>query len=430
MLATWVAAGGEVQIAEGPGGGTYTGYGRIEARLGSAPHGWRGAQALASDGESPIAAVGANGTAAVAWCRRPENYIRLLYVSIAPPGRRFGPATRLGTSGHYPASCPQAVEVQPDGRVVVIWSQTLEYSLTPIRSRIQFALLSPDGGRPVIGTVSSNVPGEVDPTSAETGDGDVLLALGSDGAEGTQGVARLQPGAGRFSSPQAIQAAGDAIIRGARISSGPDGAALVFSLDPEEADGEAYEDAMVEQDPDGAFGPTVAIVRQPKLNTGDQFRPEGVSVAFPVGGARVAAGLNVFVGPSRGPVDERKVIGPAVVVVAVRPSGTASFQAPVQVSAGAGRSGLPLSASAGTGAVVIWAQAERGCKQRVYSTLVTAGAPLAPGRPLSGSYRSTKDECAEGSGQLALAGSSGDAIAAWIQNSSLHVATTAAGNPL
>jgi hypothetical protein len=430
MLAAWVAVRGEVQITEGPGGGTYTGYGRIEARLGSPLHGWRSAQVLASNGESPIAAVGANGTAAVAWCRRPKNYIRLMYVSIARPGRPFGPATPLRTSGHYPASCPQALEVQPDGRVVVIWSQTLEYDLTPIRSRIQFALLSPRGGRPVIGTVSSNVPGEIDPSAAVTEDGDVLLALGQEGAEGPQGVAQLPPGVGRFSSPQPIQATGNAIIRGARMSSGPGGAALLFSLYPEDADGEAKVAAMAEQQPNGAFGPTLAIVRQPELSASDQFRPEGASVAFPVGGARVAAWLNVFVGPVRGPLEEREVLGPAVVLVALRPPGAASFQLPVQVSVGAGRSGSPLSASAGTGTAVIWAQAERGCKQRIYSTLVRVGAPPAPGLPLSGSYRSAKGECAEGSGQLALAGSSGDAIAAWVQNSTLHVATTAGGNAL
>jgi hypothetical protein len=76
MLATWVAVRGEVEIREGQPQGVYAGYGRIEARLGSAAHGWRDAQVLSSNGESPIAAVGANGTAAVAWCRSLKPYGR------------------------------------------------------------------------------------------------------------------------------------------------------------------------------------------------------------------------------------------------------------------------------------------------------------------------------------------------------------------
>jgi len=425
MLASWVDVRGEVQVAEGPGGGAYTGYGRVEARLGSALHGWRSAQVLAADGESPITAVGGNGTAAVAWCRRPKNDIRLIYVSIASPGGQFGPARYLRTSGHYPTSCPQALEVQPDGRVVVIWSQPLEYSGIPLRSRVQFALLSPGGGRPLIGTVSSQVPGEVDPSAAETEAGDVLLALGQEGAEGPQSVAQLEPGADSFGSPQVIEPAGNAIIRGARISAGPGGAALVFSLDPEEADGEATVDDVVEQGPDGAFGPPVAIVRQPAVPAGNELLPEGADVAFPVGGAGAAAWREAFVGPASGLIGEREPIGPGAVVVAMRPSGAASYQAPVQVSVGAGRPGSPLSASAGASTVVIWAEAERGCKQLVYGTILTAGTPPAPGLPLSGSYRAGRGECAAGSGQLALAGSSADAVAAWVENSALHVTSTA-----
>ena len=77
MLAAWVAVRGEVEIQEGQPEAVFAGYGRIEARLGTAVHGWRGVQALGSDGETPVAAVGANGTAAVAWCRQPKLGIRL-----------------------------------------------------------------------------------------------------------------------------------------------------------------------------------------------------------------------------------------------------------------------------------------------------------------------------------------------------------------
>jgi hypothetical protein len=185
---------------------------------------------------------------------------------------------------------------------------------------------------------------------------------------------------------------------------------------------------MAEQEPSGAFGPPVAIVRQPLLRSGDQFRPEGARVAFPAGGARVATWLNAFVGPPRGPIEEQDLIGPVVVVAAVRPAGAASFQAPVQLSVGAGRSGTPLVAPAGTGTVVLWAQDEPGCKQRIYSAVGEIGTASAQVRPLSGRYVPAKGECTDGDGQLALVGSGGDALAGWIQNSALHVATTAGGN--
>ncbi len=428
MLAAWVAVRGKLEILEGQPEGLFSGYGTIEARLGSTAHGWRGVQALGSDGETPVAAVGANGTAAVAWCRQPKPYVRLVYVSIAAPGRRFGPPTLVRTSGEYPVNCPGALEVQPDGRVVLIWSQTLEYELTPIRSRIQFAVLRAHGGRPVIGTVSANVEGEVDLTAVETEDGDVLLALGPDHAEGPQSVAQLHPGAGRFTTPQGLEAAGNAIIRGADMSAGPGGAALVFSVAPEPADDETNEDAMVEQQPSGAFGPPVVIVRQPVPSSGGQFRPEGARVAFPAGGARVATWLNAFVGPPRGLIAEREVIGPVVVVAAVRAAGASSFQAPVQLSVGAGRPQTPLIVPVGTGTVVVWAEDEPGCKQRVYGAVGEIGTAPAQVRPLSGRYVPTKAECTDGDGQLALVGSSRDALAGWIQNSELHVATTAPGN--
>lgn len=264
VVAAWVAVRGEVEISETLPEGTFAGSGPVAARLGMAGHGWRGAQVLSSDGEDPIAAVGANGTGAVAWCRRPKPDPRrpsqappLAYVSIASPGRRFGSARLVETRG----GCPEALEVQPDGRVVLVRSRVLEYNLAPLSSRIRFALLRPHGGRPFIGTVAASVPGGVDLSSAETEAGDVVLDLGQGNAEGPQSVAQLEPGAGRFTRPQALNAAADATIREAHMSAGPGGAALVFSLEPEPADGEAYEDAMAEQQPNGAFGHSARPLR-------------------------------------------------------------------------------------------------------------------------------------------------------------------------
>ena len=430
MLAAWVVVRGEAETREGQPEGVFTGYGRIEARLGTAARGWRGTQVLSSEGESPIAAVGANGTAAVAWCRSPKSDVRMLYVSIASPGRAFGPATLLRTGGRFPVNCPEALKVQPDGRVVLIWSQTLEYELTPIKSRVQFALLRAHGGRPVIGTVSADVPGEVNVDAAETEGGDVLVAFAvPTRLRQAQGVAQLHPGASRFTAPQAIEAAGNAIVRTESVSAGPGGAALAFTVGGEFADEYTDENAMAEQEPNGAFGPPVVIFRQPDLRSGDQFRPDGANVAFPAGGARVATWLNAFIGPpTSGPVElEGEVVGPEVVMAAVRPAGATGFQAPVRLSVGAGRSGTPVISSAGAGAVVLWAQDEPGCRQRIYSAVGAVGTASAQVLPVSGRYQPARGECAEGSGQLVLAGSSAGAIAGWVQNSTLHITTTVDG---
>jgi hypothetical protein len=423
-LAAWVAVRVERENYSFPSCGG-TSYGTVEVRLGAEARGWRGVQVLGADAEDPMAAVGANGTAAVAWCSIEQGHASL-YVSIATAGRSFGRARLVPTGGGFPVGAPGGLEVQPDGRVVLVWSKTLEYDLTPLKSRVEFALLRAHGGRPVIGTVSANVEGEVDLSAAETEEGDVLLALGQDHAEGPQSVAQLQPGARRFATPQGIEAAENAIIRGAYVSAGPGGAALVFAVTGEPADDETDENAMAELQPNGAFGPPVVVFRQPLRRSGDQFRPDGASVAFPAGGARVATWLNAFIGPPSGPL-EGEVIGPEVVVASVRHVGATSFQAPVQLSVGPGRSGAPLIASAGTGTVVLWAQHEPGCKQRVYSAVGAVGTPLAQVRPLSGRYRPAKGECAEGNGQLALAGSNAGAIAGWVQSSTLHITTTAGG---
>jgi hypothetical protein len=428
-LAAWVAVRGELETDAFPSCGISTGYGKIEARLGTAAHGWRGVQVLGTDGESPMAAVGANGTAAVAWC--PISKSRgSLYVSIASPGRPFGRPMLVRTSGQFPVGAPQGLKVQPDGRVVLIWSKTLEYAATVIKSRVEFALLGPHGGRPVIGVVSKSGPGEV--SVAETEDGDVLVAF-PDLSAPTQKLAQLHPTARAFAAPQTIPQGKDATVRTASVSAGPGGAALAFTawgLAPPYMD----ENEMAEQQPNGTFGSPVRIFQQPLESTraatsmhfeptgGGAFEPEDAVAAFPAGGARVAVWRSIFFNTI-----EVGGVGPEIVMAAVRPVGAASFQAPVRLSVGAGRSGKPLIASAGTATLVLWVQDEPGCRQRVYTAVGAVGTALAQVRALSGRYVPAKGECGTGSGQLALAGSGRYAIAGWVQNSALHITTIPGG---
>jgi hypothetical protein len=417
-LAAWVAVRGELDANAYPSCGVSTGYGTIEARLGTAAHGWRGVQVLGVDGESPMAAVGANGTAAVAWCPLTKSR-RSLYVSVASPGRPFGRARRVMTSGRFPIGAPQGLQVQPDGRVVLIWSQTLEYALTPIKSRIEFALLRPHAGRPVIGAVSTSSPAEAGVSVAETEAGDVLVAFPALSGS-AQHLAQLRPNARAFAAPQAIEPEGRTLMRTASVSAGPGGAALAFTA----SEGDTVENAMAEQQPNGAFGSPVLITRQQLRSTGRQFEPRGARAALPAGGERVAVWLNIF-GPSS--IFEEGGVGPEIVMATVRPARAASFQAPVRLSVGAGRSGEPLIASAGTDTVVLWVQDEPSCRRRVYTAVGAVGTALVQVRALSGRYVPAKDECGKGSGQLALAGSGRYAIAGWIQNSALHITTIAGG---
>ena len=414
-LATWVAVRGEIETDAFSSCGRSTGYGKIEARLGTLAHGWRGVQVLGVDGESPMAAVGANGTAAVAWC--PIGRSRgALYVSIASPGRPFGRPRLVRNSGQYP---PEGLEVQPDGRVVLIWSQTLEFELTPLKNRIEFALLRPHGGRPVIGAVSISSPEEAGVSVAETEAGDVLVDFPSPSGS-AQDIAQLRPSARAFAAPQAIELAGNTSMQTANLSAGPGGAALAFTARGEHTD----ENEMVEQQPNSTFGSLALISQQRLVATGEQFTPYDARVAFPAGGERVAVWLNIF-GPSS--VFEDVGRGPEIVMAAVRPAGAASFQGPVRLSVGPRRSGEPLIASAGTDTVVLWVQDEPGCKQRVYTAVGAVGTALAQVRALSGRYVPAKGECGTGSGQLALAGSGRYAIAGWIENSRLHITTIEGG---
>jgi hypothetical protein len=432
-LAAWVAVRGEVEISQGPPDNflVNVGHGRIEARLGSTAHRWGRTETLGTDGEVPIAAVGSNGTAAVAWCTRTKPGVPLSYVRIASPGRRFGPARLLsarGTRSKY-VSCPDALEVQPDGRVVLVRLEEVENSYQPPLYRIQFALLRARGGRPLIGTISREIA-NIPITAAETEAGDVLLGFeGSVGGHQGEDLAQLRPGARHFDTPQGIRAAGETYVPtdAASVSAGPGGAALAFEagFDLPSATGEELDELDVaEQQPNGAFSAPVAVFRRQLLPKGEQFQSSGPRVALPAGGAQVATWLSTF-----GPVslEEHGPIVAQVVMAAVRPAGAKSFQAPVQLSVGPGRSGEPLIAAVGAATVVLWAQHEASCKQRVYASLAGVGTSSAQVLPLSGRYRPAKGECAKGNGQLVLAGSSAGAIAGWVQNSSLHITTIEGG---
>ncbi len=418
-LAAWVAVRSEREAREFPSCGN-SGYGPIDARLGAVAGGWGGVQALGADGEHPIAAVGANGTAALAWCSIERGHPSL-YVSIAGPGRPFGRARLVPTGGEFPVGHPEGLEVQPDGRVVLIWSKTLEYELTPLKTRVEYALLSPRGGRPVTGAIAASSPGGAG--TAETEAGDVLVTYGpASGEYKSQEVAQLTPAARAFAPSQAIKPRPGASIRAAAVSAGPGGAALVLNASEQQS---TEEDGMSEQLPNGSFGPAAPTIPPPSQSPGEHFTDEyeGPEIAFPAGGERVAVWDSFVRRPApTGPLEEGALVS-VTLLAAVSPAGAGAFQAPVQLSVG---QGLPLEfavTAAGTATLALWTQDEHSCRQRVYAAIGALGTASVRVRALSYSYKLAKGECIEG-GQLVLAGSGPYAIAGWMQGDALHVTTT------
>jgi hypothetical protein len=71
-----------------------------------------GATRVVGKGRNAVAAIGADGTAAVAWTDRRDA----LKVAVRPPGARFGAARRLARYGAEPR-----VAVGPSGEVAVTW---------------------------------------------------------------------------------------------------------------------------------------------------------------------------------------------------------------------------------------------------------------------------------------------------------------------
>ncbi len=420
MLAAWVAIRGELTAGRFPSCGRPGGYGTVEARLGRAAHGWRGVQVLGADGEGPLAAVGANGTAAVAWCSIKAGH-PALYVAVASPGRPFGRARLVPTGGRFPVGAPAGLEVQPDGTVVLVWSKTLKYELTPLKSSVQFALLRPNGGRPVIGAASTSSPGEATVSVAEAEDGDVLLAFPAPGSAEDLDVAQLHPTARTFTPPQTIEPSSGDIIRSAGVSAGPGGAAVAFTASGEHT----AENEIAEQQPDGTFGPASLISQQTLVATGEQFTPEDVRVAFPADREPVAVWSSML-SPSN--VFEEGGARSETVMAAVRAVGAVRFQAPVQLSDGTGRSGVPVVAAAAAATVVLWVQMNPAAG----SASSLPSEPWARRLPRCARYQIAmwrrRANAAPGAGATTVAGSGGNVIAGWVQNARMHVTTLAGGS--
>src|ERR1700729_2090455 len=111
----------------------------LEARFGRVDGRWKSIQRISPAGESPIAAVGVSGIAAVGW--RDSSARHQVYVAIAKSGGRFGKSLTVPAK---PISRLGGLEVQPSGRLVAIWYYDLpEEKNVPPQESIDYSLLEP-----------------------------------------------------------------------------------------------------------------------------------------------------------------------------------------------------------------------------------------------------------------------------------------------
>jgi hypothetical protein len=407
------------------------GHGRIEARLGRVDGAWGAPATLSRDGEAPIAAIGADGTAAVAWSTlgKGEGHEgrTSIYVSTAAPDRPFGRA-RLVAAGRQ-LSEPEGLEVKPRGEVVLVWSRELPLmsGVNSIRRKdVYFALLEPGSSPARVGTVAVAGGGRGSVSATETEGGVVLVAVPTallpppSVVNQQVAVAALSAGGVEFAQPQTIEAEPGnpyAEVASAELAAGPGGAALTFA------------NTVYELQPGGTFGVPLevtesppeaaereAVDRESEPSTGP-ISTEDLSAAFPADGAQVAAWQRTKGLTPVGGVAWRRVM------VAIRPAAAGAFGYPVRLSLGAGLSGEPKITAAGGATLVLWAQNTLPCKQRVFAAVRPAGGGFLSPVAVSNIYRPERNECHFGSGQLALAGSGRYAIAGWVQNMVLHITT-------
>ncbi len=407
-LAVWNLQGARFDLLEG----------RIDARLGRGSGSWGSAQTLGG-GAYPLAAVGSDGVAAVAWAAEGFHGSRTLFVSVAKAAYGFGPSIRV-VSG-IGISEPAGLEVQPSGRVVLVWSRAIPVSShAASESGIDFALLAPSGTRHTgsIGIAHGS------PSVTETATGAVLVAsqtvpqLPVDGQAAVSAqaqVSMLAPGASRFGSSETIFAvSGDPYAEADGIGAfeGSGGAAIAFSAEatqPNELD-------LAPLGPGGVFGsPLAATAINVSSGTVGYVGPVA---ALPADGAQVVAWT---LQQLNNPTDQAVIAGR--VMAAVRPAGATSFEVPTTLSTGKTIPSGPLAGSAGGATVVLWTQSA-GCRQRVYYALRPAGGAFASASALSPTFTIQSVLCGHGAQtQLALSGAGNHLIAGWLQGDTLNAAT-------
>ncbi len=399
--------------------------GRIVARLGRAGGAWGSEQTLVERGVPRVQALGSNGTAALAWAtgETQSNRRARIYLSIAPPGGRFG-AARLVASGTWLTE-PTAIVVRPDGEVVLTWLHWLpgRAGSSPgveggNPSDLEYATAG--AGRP-LATHRLVVSGRGSPQLAVDAQGAVLLSgetpLGTAQFPNSQALAATMAPAAQTFAPAQVYAAGQADGYGSsddELASGPSGVDLLVHLEPESS---AASDELLALEPDGRLSPgrmlaPAAVPADPNAET------LGSSVALARDGALVRAMSEIrYKREYRGPLEAEAVFGvvtPANAAALSPPRAIFSSPLPTLPLA-------PVTVAFGEATVAVWQQdvRARSCQMRLYYAVRLDGQEAFSHRaPLSPVF-GERGNC--GSDEVAFAGGGGRALAAWEEHGAIAV---------
>jgi hypothetical protein len=407
------------------------GPGKIEARLGHVGRSWARPQTLSPDGEGPVAAVGANGTAAVAWSTKSRGHHETQYVSVAAPGHGFGKARAVWTAiqieGRSNAAVISGLEVQPSGRVVVVWSYPLpESPEKAVRNAIDYGLLEPGSMTWHTGTIG--VSGSDIGNVAQGETGVVSVAFGAvlnayPPAINTQALLATLPVEGSsFSAPQLIYAVPGEIYGEAEnitALAGPGGEGVMFNaIGGIRGEPNVFE--TIEQPAGATSASRVAATGLPweeELPKSRLLRPS-VSVALPADGSQVGVWSYQELSREQG----GHILASGVAAV-IKPANADAFTLPVQISRGRGIPDSLLVGAAGSATIALWIQSV-GCKERLVYAVRPSGGIFSAPSTLVNSLNSASPYCTSRSpGGLVLSDAGNYAIVGSLWGSAVHVTT-------
>jgi hypothetical protein len=404
-------------------------YYPIVARTGTVGRNWGRVQTLTREGQHPFAAVGADGTAAVVWGRNEPDGDSIV-VSVAPDGRRFSRAFRVGrsqpTRGSSGFVAPVGVEVQPNGRIVVIWTRTLTYDLIPLESAVEYATLTAVGTRVHVGRIRAVDLAELGNgvSVAQSESGEVLVGFETEGARPTGktmiAVAGLPEGAESFATPRRVELPAGSFVDEFRISAGPGGAVLAVALRSELP---SLPEAWISR-LEPAAGELEPVLLAPPVQQGERLQPWDIFTALPADGATIVTWLAEGARPEGQSVVEAGKREQRL-FVAVRPSGSPTSE-PVPDPSPSSLPGDPRTAAlvlaAGGTAMAVWAQRAGHCTRQLFATFRPAAGVFGAGVKLGRRFH----VACQGEGrspEMSVAGAGRYAILGWMEEQGMRVVT-------
>jgi hypothetical protein len=380
---------------------------------------WSAARVVVPTGVVRAQAIGSDGTAAMIWVAgelgsaKPANVM----VSIAPPGRPFGPRRLVASVQRLAAP---VLAVRRDGAVVVAWSRATTPSFDA--GEVSYAVIVGDSA-PIVPRLLGVAPGSSGPTIAVDESGAVLLAASGNltlsGAGGGREVpaATMPASSSTFGAPPGglADSLANAVFDASAIAA--DGRAFLLSY--------AY-DLSVPGQP-GSFARTQPLLADGSFGVGEVARErplvvsthaetdessEGTTIA--PDGALVRTGLETKFAEGL----RRRFAGQAVIASVTVP-GAEEVAPPQEIFATrvVTRPGITTAVAFGDVVVASWGQSppHSGCARRIYYAERASDAAFSKRRPLSGRFLTCSNE------ESTLAAAGRHALAAWIEHGGIDV---------